>query len=171
MTYDFYSTAWFFKEGWSTSLLLWWFHVASSVLHWRCCSTILLHWWYHWASIYSWWAHFSYMNYSSLFLPACYLTPFINCNSAYYLSLVNITLILSITYILLCLNYVHCMFLSLLRLNFICLLEYNFPCFFCRPVVLIRPTPLFVVIQALYWILTGALTMIMSLPAGLKIVL
>lgn len=75
--------------------------------------------------------YFSYMNYSSLFLPACYLTSVINCNSDYYLSSVNITLILS-TYILLCLNYVHCMFLSLLRLNFICLLEYNFPCFFLQ---------------------------------------
>lgn len=41
----------------------------------------------------------------------------------------------------------------------------------CRQVVLIRPTQLCVAIQALCWTLTGALTMIMSLPVALKIVL
>ncbi len=40
----------------------------------------------------------------------------------------------------------------------------------CRRVVLTRPTPLFVVTRVLCWTLTGAHTMITSLPAALKIV-
>lgn len=52
--------------------------------------------------------------------------------------------------------------------KFMLLNKFTFPV--CRRVVLTRPTPLFVVTRALCWTSTGAHTMIMSLPAALKIV-